>query len=111
VLVVLRFASPGEGFAAEAAPALAALAACRGYVRGQLTRAYDDPQAWCLVLEWESVGAYRRALSAYDVKLHATPVLARAVAEASAFEPLVTAGPGGPPVFADSDRTPQGSRP
>jgi heme oxygenase (mycobilin-producing) len=104
VLVVLRFVSPGEGFAAEAAPALAALAARPGYVRGQLTRAYDDPTAWCLVIEWESVGAYRRALSSYEVKLHATPVLARAVPEASAFEPLLTAEPGGPPVFADSDR-------
>jgi hypothetical protein len=110
VLVVLRFTSPGEGFAAEAAPALAALAACRGYVRGQLARAYDDPEVWCLVVEWESVGAYRRALSSYDVKLHATPVLARAVPEASAFEPLVAAEAGGPAVLAESDRTAQGSR-
>jgi hypothetical protein len=83
-------------------------------VRGQLARAYDDPTSWCLVVEWESVGAYRRALSSYDVKLHATALLARAGPEASAFEPLLTAEPGGPPVFTDSDRAanavPQESR-
>jgi hypothetical protein len=104
VLVVLRFASPPEGFADEAVPALAALAACPGYVGGHLARAYDDPTAWCLVLEWASVGAYRRALSSYNVKLHATPLLARAIPEASAFEPLVTASPGGPATVAVSDR-------
>ncbi len=36
----------------------------------------DDPELWLLTTEWESVGAYRRALSAYDVKLTAVPVLA-----------------------------------
>jgi heme oxygenase (mycobilin-producing) len=110
VLVVLRFTSPGERFLDEASTALAALAARPGYVGGRLGRAYDDPDAWCLVLEWESVGAYRRALSSYEVKLHATPLLARAVPEASAFEPLVTAAPGATPVTVPSDRTMEGSR-
>ncbi len=35
---------------------------------------------------WEHVGAYRRALSAYDVKLHAVPLLGRALDEPSAYE-------------------------
>ena len=35
---------------------------------------------------WEHVGAYRRALSAYDVKLHAVPLLSRALDEPSAYE-------------------------
>ena len=39
-----------------------------------------------LTTEWESVGAYRRALSAYDVKLTAVPVLSRALDEPSAYE-------------------------
>ena len=47
-----------------------------------------NASVWCLVMEWDSVGSYRRALSHYDVKLHGTPLLARAVPEASRLEPL-----------------------
>ena len=39
-----------------------------------------------LVTTWEHVGAYRRALSSYDVKLHAVPLLSRAIDEPSAYE-------------------------
>ena len=39
-----------------------------------------------LTTRWEHVGAYRRALSSYDVKMGAVRLLARAVDEASAFE-------------------------
>jgi hypothetical protein len=39
-----------------------------------------------LTTRWEHVGAYRRALSAYDVKLNAVPLLSRAVDEPSAYE-------------------------
>ena len=35
---------------------------------------------------WAGPGAYRRALSSYDVKLHAVPVLGRAVDEPGAYE-------------------------
>ena len=35
---------------------------------------------------WENVGAYRRALSSYDVKLRAVALLGRAIEEPSAFE-------------------------
>jgi len=100
----------GDRFTAEASEALDALAACPGYLRGNLARAYDDPSAWCLVTEWASVGAYRRALSSYDVKLRGTPLLARAVPEASAYEPLVSAGPGEHPTVVESDRSLEGSR-
>jgi len=105
VLVVLRFEVADEvEFLTAAGDALEVLAARPGYRRGQLGRAYDDPAVWCLVTEWESVGAYRRALSAYEVKLRATPLLARALPEASAFEPLATAEPGGSVTVANSDR-------
>ena len=50
----------------------------------------DDPAEWVLVSEWDGVGAYRRALGAYEVKLAATPLLAQARDEAGAFEELVT---------------------
>jgi hypothetical protein len=49
-------------------------------------RNLDDPTLWVLTTQWENVGAYRRALSSYDVKLHAVPLLSRAIDEPSAYE-------------------------
>ena len=57
-----------------------------GYVEGRAGRNVDDPTLWVLATTWEHVGAYRRALSAYDVKLHAVPLLSRALDEPSAYE-------------------------
>lgn len=62
------------------------LAAQAGYVDGVLGRNVDEPDLWILTTRWESVGAYRRALSSYDVKLHGVPVLSRALDEPSAYE-------------------------
>jgi quinol monooxygenase YgiN len=109
VLVVNRFViEAGDEavatFTERAGAAIEALAARPGYLRGQLGRAYDDPTRWSLVTEWESVGAYRRALGAFDVKVSATPLLAESLDEPSAFEVLVAADPGGPVVGAASDR-------
>jgi heme oxygenase (mycobilin-producing) len=110
VLVVNRFAVAGEdqeGFGEQARAALGALAARPGYLRGSLARAYDDPSRWCLLTEWESVGAYRRALSAYEVKVTATPLLARALDEPSAYEELALAEPAGGVQVVPSDRAPE----
>jgi hypothetical protein len=68
-----------------------------------LGRAADDPHRWCLVTEWASVGAYRRALSAYDVKVYATPLLAEAEEEPSAYEVLASSDGSGITV-GNSDR-------
>ena len=97
MLVVNRFVVIGDDadFRTRAGAALATLGARPGYVRGRLGRAYDDPTQWTLVTEWESVGAYRRALSAYEVKVHATRWLAGSLDEPSAFEVLAQAEPGG----------------
>jgi quinol monooxygenase YgiN len=89
VLVVNRFrVDPAEAdaFRDELAAARDLLAARAGYVDGSLGRNLDDPSLWVLVSRWESVGAYRRALSAYDVKLRAWPTLGRALDEPGAFE-------------------------
>jgi hypothetical protein len=43
-----------------------------------------------LSTEWEGVGAYRRALSSYDVKMTAPEALAHAVQEPSAYEVLAS---------------------
>lgn len=91
MLVVTRFvveAGADEEFRAQAAAALRALAERPGWRGGRLGRATDDATMWLLLTEWESVGAYRRALGGFDVKMHATPLLARAVAEPSAYEVL-----------------------
>ncbi len=71
--------------------ACALLAAKPGYLGGEIGRNLDDPSLWLLTTRWENVGSYRRALSAYDVKLTAVPTLSRALDEPSAFE---SAAPG-----------------
>jgi quinol monooxygenase YgiN len=89
VLVVSRFRVPvadGETFRAELAEAHAVLAERPGYVDGRVGRNVDDPTLWVLTTRWENVGAYRRALSSYDVKLRAVPLLSRALDEPSAYE-------------------------
>ena len=89
MLVVNRFRVPeseGERFRAEVAEAHAALSEQAGYLHGSIGRNVDDPTLWVLTSTWEHVGAYRRALSAYDVKLYAVPVLGRAIEEPSAYE-------------------------
>jgi quinol monooxygenase YgiN len=98
VLVVSRYrVSPQEreDFLAQARPAVAALAARPGCVAVRVARAVDDPQLWALHSEWESVGAYRRALSSYEVKLHAVPLMYRCIDEPSAYEVRVVGTPDG----------------
>jgi quinol monooxygenase YgiN len=89
MLVVNRFRVPSEAaeqFRADLQAARETLAARPGYVAGRIGRNADDPELWVLTTEWENVGAYRRALSAYDIKLTAVPVLSRALDEPSAYE-------------------------
>lgn len=114
MLVVNRFivatdeAAEAE-FVGRATAALEVLAVQRGYLRGDLGRAYDDPAHWSLVTTWDSVGAYRRALGTFDVKVHATPLLAQSVDEPSAYEVLGHAEPGGSAVRSESDRSATGA--
>ena len=82
----------GQAFLAQARVALAAFAARDGYVRGRIGRSADDPTAWVLTTEWTGVGAYRRSLSSYDVKVEAASLLSRGRDEPSAFEVLVADG-------------------
>jgi hypothetical protein len=110
MLVLNRFdvdPADADDFTARAHAALAALAARPGYRSGRLTRALDDPGSWCLVTEWESVGTYRRALGAFDVKVQATPLLALSLDVPSAYETLAEAAPGGTVETVDSDRAAQ----
>ena len=91
MIVVNRFrveeATAGT-FRAEVEQAHAALAARPGYVDGAVGRNVDDPTLWVLTTRWRNVGSYRRALSAYDVKVTAVPLQSRALDEPSAYEVL-----------------------
>ncbi|GLU46344.1 antibiotic biosynthesis monooxygenase family protein [Nocardiopsis ansamitocini] len=75
-----------DDFVARAAAALDALARRPGYQSGSMARAVDEPELWTVVTEWEGPGFYRRALSNFDVKIAAVPLLSTAHDEASAFE-------------------------
>ena len=90
MLVVNRFrVSEGdEAFRGELEAALGVLGQCPGHVDGSAGRNVDDPSLWVLVTRWADVGSYRRALSSYDVKVGAVPLLSRALDEPSAFEDL-----------------------
>lgn len=91
MLVVNRFRVPeadGEAFRSDLETAHSVLADRPGYVSGQVGRNLDDPTLWLLTTTWENVGAYRRALSSYGVKMGAVPLLSRAVDEPSAYEPV-----------------------
>jgi quinol monooxygenase YgiN len=95
VLVVNRFRVPeGEAgaFRDDLEKALDVLSHQRGYDDGRLGRNVDDPELWTMVTRWADVGSYRRALSTYDVKLGAVPLLSRSIDEPSAYETL-DAGP------------------
>lgn len=81
----------GDDFLERAHTALQALAERPGYVDGGIGRSTDDPTWWVMTLHWDSVGAYRRALGAYDVKVAAVPLLSEAVDEPTAYELLADA--------------------
>jgi quinol monooxygenase YgiN len=107
LLVVTRFTideADAEGFGQRCRTALAALAARPGYRGGRIARSLDAPQSWLLICEWDDVGSYRRALSGFEVKMAATPLLAQASAEPSAYEVLFEDGPGGTSTVRVSDR-------
>jgi len=89
VLVLTRFSlDPAEedAFRPALEEALEVLSAQRGFVDGTIGRNVDDPALWVLQTRWEGPGAYRRALSAYDVKVRAWETLGRALDEPTAYE-------------------------
>jgi quinol monooxygenase YgiN len=89
VIVVNRFRvaeQDGEDFRTRVLAAREALAGRPGYVDGSVGRNVDDPELWVLATRWANVGSYRRALSAYDVKVTAVPLLSQAIDEPSAYE-------------------------
>ena len=106
MLAVTRFALDGDpSFADRATVALHALAACQGYRSGRLARSIDEPARWVLVTEWASVGAYRRALGSYDVRVNAARLLGQSEDEPSAYEILTEISAEGTVRNVGSDRS------
>ena len=64
---------------------LAALRARPGFRDGEVGRAADDPSLWALVTRWDGVGAYRRGLSAAEIKIAGAPVWVYAVDEPGVY--------------------------
>lgn len=104
MLSVTRYrpADPAS-FREQAAEVLALLAGRGGYRSGRLVRSLDEPELFLLVVDWRSVGDYRRAWSDPAVKLVVLPFLLQCQDEPSAFEDALTAGPGEPVVAVHSD--------
>ena len=89
MLVISRFRVSDAGadaFRDDLEQVHALLRSRPGHVAGRIGRNVDDPELWVLSVEWENVGAYRRALSAYEVKVGAVALLSTALDEPSAYE-------------------------
>ncbi|MPQ97511.1 antibiotic biosynthesis monooxygenase [Modestobacter sp. I12A-02628] len=88
MFAVLRLRVPDGGadeLAAQVTELLAALAGRPGFLGGESGRAVDDPSLWAVVTRWDGVGAYRRGLSAAEVKVAGAPVWLHVVDEPGAF--------------------------
>ena len=72
-------------FRAAVTELVAALSTRAGFRDAEVGQAADEPGLWALVTRWEGVGAYRRALSAAEVKITGAPVWVHAVDEPSAY--------------------------
>jgi hypothetical protein len=98
VLLLCRFAVPAPdapAFRARARRALELLTAAGGAQDGRLGRSVDDPERWVLEVRFDSVHAYRRALSPFPVREHVVPLLSEALAdEPSTYETLVESSAG-----------------
>lgn len=86
VVTRLRVAEEqAPGFRAAVTELVAALSTRPGFRDAEVGQAADEPGLWALVTRWEGVGAYRRALSAAEVKITGAPVWVHAVDEPSAY--------------------------
>ncbi|GAB3364324.1 antibiotic biosynthesis monooxygenase family protein [Modestobacter lapidis] len=73
------------GLLADATTLLGLLRQRPGFRDGQLGRSTDEPGLLALWTAWDGVGAYRRALSASEVKIAGAPVWLHAVDEPGAY--------------------------
>ncbi|MGH3916002.1 MAG: antibiotic biosynthesis monooxygenase [Pseudonocardiaceae bacterium] len=95
MLLICHFALDpveAENFVPRARRALGLLTAQSGCLGGELGRCPDDTTRWVLVARFESVVAYRRALSPFEVREQVIPLLSEALTvQPGGFEVLATA--------------------
>jgi len=92
LLVVMRFRDASESgeLLDRLRDALGLLSEQGGLRQAHIARSTDEADLLVVTLEWESVGAYRHALSNFDVKVSVVPLLSAAIDEPTAFEILHT---------------------
>jgi hypothetical protein len=83
-----------EAFLEAARQAVGVLADQAGFQEASIAQATDDAGLYLIETHWVGVGAYRRALSSFDVKMTAIPLLSTAIDEPSAFEVVHRRTPG-----------------
>jgi hypothetical protein len=98
VILICHFAlNPGQthDFYTRARRALGLLTVQEGCLSGQLGRSPDEVTRWVLAVRFESVVAYRRALSVFEVREHVVPLLSEALTgEPGSYEVLADARDG-----------------
>lgn len=89
--VVLRFIIKDslDAWLAEAERVLELFKQQSGFQSAKACLALDNDGLGLVLLQFDSVGNYRRALSAYEIKIAATEFLSRALDEPSAYEVLL----------------------
>lgn len=91
LVVISRFrigAQERSSFLQVMDAAITTLAQQAGCLAASLGQSTDEAELLLLRTEWAGVGAYRKALSAYEVKVTVVPLLSQAVDESSAFETI-----------------------
>jgi quinol monooxygenase YgiN len=95
VILICRFVidpAQAHDFLTRARRVLSLLTAQRGCLSGQLGRSPDDITRWVLAVHFESMVAYRRALSVFEVREHVVPLLSEALTdEPGSYEMLADA--------------------
>jgi hypothetical protein len=85
VFAIARFRTSEESFLSSLEAARHALAQCPGYLSGKIGINTDEPELVALITEWVNIGSYRRALSNFNVKMVAVPILAMAIDEPGGY--------------------------
>ena len=94
--------------------ALRTLSESAGFVNGAVGRSIDDPSFSVITMQFADVGAYRKALSRFEVKAHVVPFLSTTLDEISTYEVIAAYSCDGRQEFTsayaeDSHRTQLGS--
>lgn len=98
MLLLCRFEVSDESktqFLDRAEHALRLLTTQDGCIDGELARATEKDESWVLVVRFDSVAAYRHAMSAFEVRESVIPLLSEArIEESAVHESAVTATDG-----------------